>query len=116
MYFNMCKYYLQVLKKSRAAQLNPNLLHWLYPLLRLHGSRKLQVDKIETHAGADIPRHYHWRKILSVIHASFWRGSMQIQIMKLKFVHTIKFWHGKMSMPAWNLLRNGPLNFEKGPE
>ena len=61
---------------------------------------------IENHAGADISRHYFWRKILSVIHASFW----QIQVMKLKFVHAIKFWHGAVSMPAWNLLWNEPLD------
>ena len=27
--------------------------------------------------GTDISRHYFWRKILGVIHASFWRGARQ---------------------------------------
>ena len=59
---------------------------------------------IENHAGADISRHYFWRENLSVIHAGFWRGARQIQVMKLKFVHAIKFWRGAVFTPARNLL------------
>ena len=56
----------------------------------------------------DIPRHYFWRKNLGVIHAGFWRDTRQIQVMKWKLVHTIKFWRGAVSTLAqkpWN----GPL-------
>ena len=65
--------------------------------------RKMNVISnmnIENHARADIPSHYFWRKIFSVIHASFWRGARQIQVMKLKFVHAIKFWRVAVSSPA----------------
>ena len=40
-------------------------------------------------------RHIFWRVYLSGVHPSFWRGMSEIQVMKLKFVHAIKFWRGR---------------------
>ena len=60
--------------------------------------------KIENHAGVEILRSFFWRKNLSMIHASFWRGGSEIQVMKLKFVPAIQFWRGPVSTLARNLL------------
>ena len=50
----------------------------------------------------------NWHKNLSVIRASFWHAVRQIQVMKLKFVHAIKFFCGRVATPARNLTKMEP--------
>ena len=52
-------------------------------------------------------------KLLCLIYAGFWRGTRQIQVMKLKFVQVIKFWLGAVSTPTWNLSWMDPCMWPK---
>ena len=44
---------------------------------------------------------FFWRKILSVIYTSLWCGASRNYVMKLKYVHAMKFWHGAKPFMKW---------------